>query len=57
MIWKGFNLNCSKLLSIWDKIVFCECTGAIRGGTKEAFAGGVAERLIRLQNKKYDLFF
>ena len=27
------------------------------GGTKEAFAGRVAEHLIQLQNEKYDLFF
>ena len=26
------------------------------GGSKGAFAGGVAEHLIRVQNKKYDLF-
>ena len=26
------------------------------GGSKGAFAGGVAEHLIRVQKKKYDLF-
>ena len=34
-----------------------ESTGSLSGDTKEAFAGGVAEHLIQLQNKKYNLFF